>query len=311
MNVKIEIKNQQPFTAPGESINMDIAPVTIITGENGVGKSILLKSIANNNGTYNDVVIDSSLNFAWWESTEEYYFEEYYFQHQDDMLRMPLPIYDKLWGGWIFNYQKLCTPRKFSDIVRVWFDYFGLGEISIEEPPVEEQLIFNKYTKPFRHILKLNNVDIHNMGAGKVCITNLILRILHTIALSQTDLQNIFLYVLHPEIYLSRGNQKKVADFLCAVSTLGAHVIVETHSDAICNEVCKIAMQSYSQDKMNDFKVYNLVKQNNITFIQNIEIDKYKGFVNKHESEFLDIASEYKAIMEAAHSNLKLDGKLE
>lgn len=24
MNVRVEIKNQQPFTAPGESINMDI-----------------------------------------------------------------------------------------------------------------------------------------------------------------------------------------------------------------------------------------------------------------------------------------------
>lgn len=149
------------------------------------------------------------------------------------------------------------------------------------------------------------------MGNGTVCIVNLILRILHTICSYPADLRNIFLYVLHPEIYLSRGNQKKITDFLCAISTLGAHIIVETHSDAICNEVCKIAMQSYSQDKMDDFKVYNLVKQDNMTSIQGIEIDKYKGFVNKYESEFLDIASEYKAIMEAAHSNLKLDGKLE
>lgn len=311
MNVKIEIKNQQPFTTPGGHIDIDIAPVTIITGENGVGKSILLKSIADNNGTYNNVVIDSSLTSAWWESTEEYYFEEYYFQHQDDMLRMPLPIYDKLWEGWIFNYAKLCTPRKFSDIVKVWFDYFGLGEISIEEPPIEEQPIFNKYTKPFRHSLKLDNVDIHDIGAGKVCMINLILRILHTIALSQTDLHNIFLYVLHPEIYLSRGNQKKITDFLCSVSTLGAHVIVETHSDAICNEVCKIAIQSYSQDKIDDFKVYNLVKQDNMTSIHDIEINKYKGFVDNAGTDFMNVATEYKSIMDAALRNLKIDGKLE
>ena len=118
------------------------------------------------------------------------------------------------------------------------------------------------------------------------------------------------LYVLHPEIYLSRENQKKIADFLCAVSTLGVHVIIETHSDAICNEVCKIALESYSQDKLENFKVYNLVKQNNMTSIHDIEINKYKGFVDNAHTNFVDVATEYKSIMSAAFRNLQLDEKL-
>lgn len=300
MNVRVEIKNQQPFTTPGGSICIDIASVTIITGENGVGKSILLKSIASRSDKYDNIVVDSTCNSMLWESVGEYYF-----MHQNDMLMMSIPTHSQSFNSWMFNCQKLCIPRKFSDIVKVWFDYFGLGEISIEEKPN-----FNGFSKSFRHFLKLNNVDIQDMGAGTVCIVNLILRILHAMCSYPTNLRNIFLYVLHPEIYLSRGNQKKVADFLCAISTLGAHVIIKTHSDAICNEVCKIAMQSYPQDKMDDFKVYNLVKQDNMTSIHDIEINKYRGFVDNAGTDFMNVATEYKSIMDAAFRNLKLDGKL-
>lgn len=265
-----------------------------------MGKSILLNSIATNNSQYNNIATDGFVSSVLWESVGEYYF-----QHQKDMLMIPIPTYNQLFDGWMFNCQKLCTPRKVSDIVKVWFKYFNLGEISIEEKPN-----LNRFSETSRHFLKLNNMDIKDMGNGTVCIVNLILRILHTICSYPADLRNIFLYVLHPEIYLSRGNQKKITDFLCAVSTLGVHVIIETHSDAICNEVCKIAMESYSQDKMENFKVYNLVKQDNMTSIHDIEIHKYKGFVDNVGTDFMNIATEYTAIMEAAYSNLELDEKL-
>ena len=95
----------------------------------------------------------------------------------------------------------------------------------------------------------------------------------------------------------------------CFVDIHNQYIYINSEKD-LCNEVCKIAMESYSQDKMENFKVYNLVKQDNMTSIHDIEIHKYKGFVDNVGTDFMNIATEYTAIMEATYSNLELDGKL-
>lgn len=128
-------------------------------------------------------------------------------------------------------------------------------------------------------ILKKNNkeIAINNEGFG-------ISQVLPLIARCLLDSKGLYM-VDEPEVHLHPGLQADIGQFLFTMAMLGKHIIIETHSESIINQIKYLTLlYPDKKDKVISCWVY---KGNEIPKVKTIEYDEY-GFADNPPDGFFD-----------------------
>lgn len=283
--MKVDLFDIQPFTQPHQTLSLDIKPLTILTGDNGVGKSKLIRSIGNtlDYRVYVSRVIDPTGEDRSWEKSTAYYV-----QNQNQEISVPIPVLNKDTGKYTFD---SCNGSilTFSEVIQDWFYYFGLGNITLTD-------------RGYYKVLNIDKTDIRDIGRGY----NHLIAILIQVISALVDHVDI-LYLINPETFLSADLQAKLTDFIVTLATYNkCYIIVETHSDHIINRTVLRCMENpLTHAKSN---ILFLTKESNsLVKISNICIDPYIGLKDNSPNFFTLYGNEVKHILDVGYENLRKD----
>lgn len=283
--MKVKLYNRQPFTNPAETKTLDITPMTLVTGDNNSGKSLLIKSIVQSLDyrVHNSRVIDPTGDNRLWEKSTAYYI-----QNLNLPISIPIPVWNEEQNNYTFV-KPANAESNFCSILQRWFVYFGLGRISLMD-------------RDYYKVMQVNGVDIRDLGRGCNHLIAIVIQVLSAL-LCKTSI----LCVINPETFLCPELQAKLTDFLIQITTQSScYVLIETHSDHIINRTVLRCMENpLTYTKSN---ILFLTKENNSSVkISNICIDPYIGLKDNSPNFFTLYGNEVKHILDVGYENLRKD----
>lgn len=277
--MNITLTNKQPFTSPGGSLDLDIKPITLITGDNGTFIDKFLCDIgecchANVIGITDYVKLYSSTNWC-------------YGAHWKDVVKVPTPTWNDT-----------PTLMGFESAVKEWFKFFDFKSVTYDTA--------NSYKG-----LELEGVPLSQLDVGTNCIAKIIVDSLGALCETNTE-QPLVLVFNNPENYLSPTNQVKLTEFIIALSYVNnIHVVINTQSDHVLNSVVYRVMCSYktNKDLFDSYKILYLTKDDsgNIKCCDNILIDSHIGLKDCPNGFFTMYGDIVRTILDRGYKNILVD----
>lgn len=285
--MNVTLYNRQPFTNPAETKILDIKPITLVTGDNGIGKSLLIKSIVHSLDyrIHKFFVIDPAEDNRLWEKSTAYYI-----QNLNSPMSIPIPVKDEKQDNYKFV-KSNNIESNFYQILQHWFTYFGLGKISLMD-------------RDYYKVMQIDGVDIRDLGRGYNHLIAIMIQVLSAL-LDKTSI----LCIMNPETFLCPVLQAKLVDFLIQIITQNnCYFLIETHSDHIINRtVLRCVQDTTIIDKISI--LYLSTPVNSLVPIHNINIDTHIGIKDAPENFFTLYGNDVSEILNYGYQNMLKDAK--
>ena len=285
--MKVKLYNRQPFTNPAETKTLDITPMTLVTGDNNSGKSLLIKSIVQSLDyrVYNSRVIDPTGDNRLWEKSTAYYI-----QNLKSPMSIPIPVWDEEQSNYTFV-KPANAESNFYQILQHWFVYFGLGRISLMD-------------RDYYKVMQIDGVDIRDLGRGYNHLIAIVIQVLSALLCKAS-----ILCVINPETFLCPELQAKLTDFLIQITTQNScYVLIETHSDHIINRTVLRCVQDTTIIGKTSI-LYLSTPVNSLVPIHNINIDSHIGIKDAPENFFTLYGKDLAEILHCGYCNMLKDNK--
>lgn len=283
--MKVKLYNRQPFTNPAETKTLDITPMTLVTGDNNSGKSLLIKSIVQSLDyrVYNSLVIDPTGDNRLWEKSTAYYI-----QNLKSPMSIPIPVRDEEQNNYTFV-KPDNSESNFYQILQHWFTYFGLGRISLMD-------------RDYYKVMQIDGVDIRDLGRGYNHLIAIVIQVLSALLCKAS-----ILCVINPETFLCPELQAKLTDFLIQITTQSScYVLIETHSDHIINRTVLRCVQDTTIIGKTSI-LYLSAPVNSLVPIYNINIDSHIGIKDAPENFFTLYGKDLAEILHYGYHNMLND----
>lgn len=283
--MKVKLYNRQPFTNPAETKTLDITPMTLVTGDNNSGKSLLIKSIVQSLDyrVYNSRVIDPTGDNRLWEKSTAYYI-----QNLNLPISIPIPVWNEEQNNYTFV-KPANAESNFCSILQRWFVYFGLGRISLMD-------------RDYYKVMQIDGVDIRDLGRGYNHLIAIVIQVLSALLCKAS-----ILCVINPETFLCPELQAKLTDFLIQITAQSScYVLIETHSDHIINRTVLRCVQDTTIIGKTSI-LYLSTPVNSLVPIYNINIDSHIGIKDAPENFFTLYGKDLAEILNCGYHNMLKD----
>lgn len=298
----VTLQNYKCFS---NKTQIELAPLTILTGVNNSGKTTILDSLALKPEIPNSAEITNCfIVFPYQREAFEL----------SKLFNIPLKQIDYIIVEMHYtsslNYVKILVDDK-SYTVSLTGRF--KDDTSFEEANTlctTSQIIGSLYSK-VKHIeadrecLRISNVSdsvkkwLNRMELGNLKSAGA--RYVFPILTAGTQLQpEQTLIVENPEVFLHPKNQMELADFFLSLVNQNRQVIIETHSDHIINRVLRRVLECETEALLNATTIYFLEQSS----IKEIEMDRVQGISKYLEDFFRQFALETNQIFNAGINNI-------
>ena len=307
----VTLQNYRCFS---KKTQIELAPLTILTGVNNSGKTTILKSLSLKPEVLkSEEITNCFLVFP--HQIEALELSKLFNIHLNniDYINVEMHYTSSL------NYVKI-KPFPSPDGKNYTVSLTGRfqDDTSFEEANTlctTSQIIGSLYSK-VKHIeadrecSKISNVSdsvkkwLNRMELGNLKSAGA--RYVLPILTAGTQLkQRQTLIIENPEIFLHPKNQMKLADFFISLVNKNRQVIIETHSDHIINRVVRRVLECKIESLLNATTLYFLEQSS----IKEIDIDRVGGIAKAPNDFFGQFGDELTHIFHASLDNIKRGNK--
>lgn len=308
----VTLQNYKCFS---KKTQIELAPLTILTGVNNSGKTTILKSLSLKPEIPNSAEITNcflvflhqrealelSKLFSIPLKQVDYIDVEMHYTSSLNYVKIkPFPLMDGK------NYTVSLTGRFQSDDVTskeiniLCTISQVIGSLYSKVKHIEADRECSKISNVSDSVKKwINRMELRNLKSAGARYVLPILTAGTQLKKGQT------LIVENPEIFLHPKNQMELADFFISLVNKNRQVIIETHSDHIINRVLRRVLECETESLLNTTTIYFLEQSS----IKEIEIDRIGGIAKAPNDFFGQFGDELTHIFHAGLDNIKRGNK--